>query len=95
MKETGAIRARCAQHAIDREVELVTSAINLVASRRARRRRSVAGLRLTDSVIEIVRPLAVERGVVVEPLWGPDETSDRRPRPPRRAASMTDQRAPS
>jgi hypothetical protein len=63
------------QAAIDREVELVTSAIDLVASGGASTT-IVAGLRLTESVIEIVRPLAVERRVVVEPLWGPDETTN-------------------
>lgn len=74
MKETGA-SARELEHAIDREVELVTSAINLVASGGAPSM-IVAGLHLTDSVIEIVRPFAVERGVVVERLWGPDETAN-------------------
>lgn len=62
------------QRAIDREVELVTSAINLVASGGASST-MVIGLRLTDAVIEIVQPLAARRGVVVEPLWGPDETT--------------------
>ena len=62
------------QHAIDREVELVTSAINLVASGGAPST-MVIGLRLTDAVIEIVQPLAAQRGVVVDPLWGPDETT--------------------
>jgi hypothetical protein len=74
MKEAGA-SARELQQAIDREVELVTSAINLVASGRAPST-IVAGLRLTDSVIEIVRPLAVARGVVIDQLWGPDETTN-------------------
>ncbi len=62
------------QRAIDREVELVTSAINLVASGGASST-MVIGLRLTDAVIEILQPLAAQRGVVVEPLWGPDETT--------------------
>ena len=57
---------------IDREVELVMSAVNLVASGRAPST-MVAGLRLTDAVIDIVRPLAEARGVVLEPLWGSDE----------------------
>lgn len=60
---------------IDREVDLLMSAVNLVASGAAPST-LVAGLRLTDSVIEIVRPLAAQRGVVVEPLWGPDETTN-------------------
>jgi hypothetical protein len=62
------------QRAIDREVELVTSAINLVASGGAPST-MVIGLRLTDAVVEIVQPMAAQRGVVVEPLWGPDETT--------------------
>ena len=45
------------QRAIDREVELVTSAINLVATGGAPST-VVAGLRLTEVVIEILRPLA-------------------------------------
>lgn len=74
MNERGA-PGREVQRAIDREVELVTSAIDLVASGGAPST-MVVGLRLTDSVIEIVRPLAAQRGVVVEPLWGPDETTN-------------------
>jgi len=73
MHERGA-PGREVEHAIDREVELVSSAINLVASGGASST-IVAGLRLTDSVIEIVGPLAAQRGVIVEPLWGPDETT--------------------
>jgi len=73
MKESAS--GREVQRAIDREVELVTSAIDLVASGGASST-MVVGLRLTDSVIEIVRPLAAHRGVVVEPLWGPDETTN-------------------
>ena len=57
---------------IDREVELLMSAVNLVASGGAPST-MVVGLRLTDAVIEIVRPIAAERGVVLEPLWGADE----------------------
>ena len=63
------------QRAIDHEVELVTSAIDLVASGGAPSS-LVVGLHLTDSVIQIVRPLAARRGVVVEELWGPDETTN-------------------
>ena len=74
MKEPGASQ-RELDHAIDHEVELVTSAINLVASGGAPSS-LVVGLHLTDSVIEIVRPLAAQRGVVVEQLWGPDETTN-------------------
>jgi hypothetical protein len=67
--------AQHVQDTIDREVDLVLSAINLVASGGAPST-TVAGLRLTDAVIEIVAPVANERGVVVERLWGPDETTN-------------------
>ncbi len=60
------------RHAIDREVELVLSAVNLVASGGAPSA-MVVGLRLTDAVVEIVRPIATDRGVVVQPLWSADE----------------------
>jgi hypothetical protein len=73
MKESGGSRLDV-QHALDREVELVTSAIDLVAGHGAPSA-TVAGLRLTDLVIEIVGPRAAERGVVVEPLWGADEST--------------------
>ena len=80
MKETSG-SSLDVQHALDREVELVTSAIDLVGSHGAPSA-TVSGLRLMDLVIEIVRPLAAQRGVVVEPLWGPDETTtDVRVRP--------------
>lgn len=48
------------------------SAVNLVASGGARST-MVVGLRLTDAVVDIVRPIASERGIVLEPLWGSDE----------------------
>lgn len=73
MNEPGASAAEL-QHVIDREVDLVTSAINLVASGGAPST-MVVGLRLTDSVIQIVGPLAAERGVVIDQLWGSDETT--------------------
>jgi len=73
MKEPGASAAEL-QHVIDREVDLVTSAINLVASGGAPST-MVVGLRLTDSVIQIVGPLAAQRGVVIDQLWGSDETT--------------------
>ncbi len=60
------------RQAIDREVELVLSAVNLVATGGAPST-MVAGLRLTDAVVEIVRPIATDRGVIVEPLWSADE----------------------
>lgn len=64
------------QRSIDREVDLVMSAVDLVASGGATST-MVVGLRLTDAVIEIVRPRAVAKGVLLEPLWGPgEETAD-------------------
>jgi hypothetical protein len=60
------------RQAIDREVDLVLSAVNLVATGGAPST-MVVGLRLTDVVVEIVRPIASDRGVVVEPLWSADE----------------------
>ena len=60
------------RQAIDREVDLVMSAVNLVATGAAPST-MVVGLRLTDAVVEIVRPIASDRGVVVEPLWSADE----------------------
>ena len=59
---------------IDREVELVLSAVNLVATGGAPSS-MVVGLRLTDAVIEIVGPIAHDRGVILEPLWGADEAT--------------------
>ena len=48
------------------------SAVNLVATRGAPAA-TVAGLRLAEAAMAIVRPRASERGVVLEMLWGPDE----------------------
>ncbi len=74
---SGAVDVR---RTIDREVALVLSAVDLVASGGAPST-MVVGLRLTDAVIEIVRPIADERGVILEPLWGSDEdTADVRVR---------------
>jgi hypothetical protein len=67
--ESGSVHVR---QAIDREVDLVLSAVNLVATGGAPST-MVVGLRLTDVVVEIVRPIASDRGVVVEPLWSADE----------------------
>ncbi len=66
---------RDVRDAIDREVELVMSAIDLVASGGAPST-TVGGLRLTDVVVDLVGPIAAERGVVIERLWGPDETTN-------------------
>jgi hypothetical protein len=34
---------------------------------------TIGGLRLAAAALEVVQPLAAERGVVIVPLWGPDE----------------------
>ena len=57
---------------IDREAELLASAVRLVASGGARRT-TVGNLRLSEAAIAIVRPLASDLGVVLEPLWRTDE----------------------
>jgi hypothetical protein len=62
------------RRALDREVDLVDSAIDLVATGGAPSA-TIAGLRLTDAVLDIVRPRAARLSVRVEPLWGPDETT--------------------
>jgi hypothetical protein len=48
------------------------STVNLVASHGAPAA-TVAGLRLAEAAMAIVRPRASELGVIMEPLWGPDE----------------------
>jgi hypothetical protein len=72
MNEIGS-PAHDVQDALDREVGLVQTSIDLVATGGAVST-TVAGLRLADLVVDIVRPAAAARGVVVEPLWGADET---------------------
>lgn len=57
---------------IDREAELLASAVRLVASGSARRT-TVGGLRLSEAAIAIVRPMAAEMGIELEPLWRTDE----------------------
>jgi len=73
VNETGAGRTRV-QSVIDREVELVTSAVDLVASGGAPSA-LVGGLRLAELVVEIVGPRAREPGVVLEPMWSADENA--------------------
>lgn len=57
---------------LDREAELLTSAIYLVAGGAANAT-TIVGLRLAEAAMTIVRPLADERGLVLEPLWNADE----------------------
>ena len=61
-------------HTLDREVELLASAIRLVASG-ASPRTTVAGLRLSEPAIALVRPLAGELGVAIEPVASGDEAT--------------------
>ena len=60
------------QRTIDREVELLTGAIYLVAAGGAPSA-TVAGLRLGEAAMAVVAPLAADRGLILEPLWGADE----------------------
>lgn len=70
------------ERTLDREIELLLSAINLVA-RGGAPSTTVAGLRLADAAMAVTQPRAVEFGLVMEPLWGPDEgTGDVRVRRP-------------
>lgn len=70
------------ERTLDREVALVMSAVNLVATGGARSA-IVAGLRLAEAAITVARPQAMERSLVLEALWGPDErTCDVRVRRP-------------
>ncbi len=62
------------ERTLDREIELLMSAINLVASGGAPAA-MVAGLRLAEAAMAVVGPRASERGVVLDMLWGPDETA--------------------
>lgn len=60
------------QRTIDREADLLAGAIYLVASG-ATPSTTVAGLRLGEAAMTVVAPLAADRGLVLEPLWGGDE----------------------
>lgn len=70
--QTGDDTSQDIRATIDREAEIVASAVRLVASG-ATPRTIVAGLRLGEAALTIARPLAVELGVVLEPLWRADE----------------------
>jgi hypothetical protein len=61
------------QRTIDRETALLMSAVDLVAAGAALST-TVAGLRLGEAVIAIVGPIAVARGLILEPLWNADES---------------------
>jgi hypothetical protein len=60
------------ERTLDREVELLTSAVRFVASGGATST-TVAGLQLAEAAMAVVAPIAREHGVVMDMLWGPDE----------------------
>lgn len=60
------------ERTLDREIELLTSAVRLVASGAATAT-TVAGLQLAEAAMLVVAPIAREHGVVMDMLWGPDE----------------------
>lgn len=71
MENRSADDARIRQ-TLDREVELVEGAIDLVASGGSPAA-TVAGLHLTEAVVGVVASRAAQRGVVLEILWGTEE----------------------
>ncbi len=73
MTDMGPPSPRAFQETLDREVALLLSAVDLVAAGGAPST-TVAGLRLCETVIEVVRPEALDRGVRLEPLWNADES---------------------
>jgi hypothetical protein len=72
MDDTTATVTAEVQRTIDREAELLASAIYLVASGAARST-TVAGLKLGEAAMAVVLPLAADRGLILEPLWGGDD----------------------
>ena len=74
------------ERALDREVDLVLSAVTLVA-RGVAPSTIVAGLQLGEAVLAVAQPIAGAQGVVLEAMWGPDESGldirVRREDPPR------------
>ncbi len=76
---------RAFEETLDREVALLTSAVDLVAAGGAPSA-TVSGLHLCEVVMDVVRPTADARGVMLEPLWTADEAGcDVRVRPARSA----------
>ena len=57
---------------IDREAELLNSAVDLVANGAARST-TIVGLRAAEAAIIIARRHASGLGVLLEPIWGADE----------------------
>jgi hypothetical protein len=60
-----------ATETLDREAELIESAIRMVASGRATSI-TVAGLSLAAAAMALTRPMADELGITLEPVWGLD-----------------------
>jgi hypothetical protein len=58
---------------VEQELELVREAIVMVASGGSRRV-VVAGLSLSDALIEPAQRMALEAGVRIVPLWSADES---------------------
>lgn len=71
--QSGRLAPKHVEAQLDREIELVRGAIRMVASG-ASTRVTVAGIRFGEAVIRICRPLATSADVVIEPIWGADET---------------------
>ena len=67
----GTIDQRVAQRAIERELDLVNGAIELVASGGSRRV-TVAGLRFGEQLLSEVEPRAQASHVIVRSLWSPN-----------------------
>ena len=65
--------SRAFEETLDREVALLESAVDLVATGGAPSA-TVAGLRLCEAAIDVVGPMARGRGIRLEPLWNADES---------------------
>ncbi len=72
MREPHAEASDPAVRALDREMELVRNAIELVASGGAPRV-SIGGLSFGEELIEPARRMALEAGVRIVPLWTADD----------------------
>lgn len=72
MDDKGAALTEEVQRTIDREVDLLTGAIYLVASGAARST-TIGGLKLGEAAMAVVTPLAADRGLILEPLWSGDD----------------------
>jgi hypothetical protein len=85
MSDATPASTRAFEETLDREVALLMSAVDLVAAGGAPSA-TVSGLRLCEVVMDVVRPTAHTRGVMLEPLWTADEAGcDVRVRPERSA----------